>query len=206
MGFHENFKGWVHSVRLSRPIHRHVICCAPSRDVLERHWNCCKDAYAAGLHCLMFFLVYIPLLVTGPCVCNRALWIKTEVKQRRQERGFSSIVHNSFILYSRLHLILKNLHLLFENQNDKCTSSWHTLGSWNKSISNNCLTAMCWESWCREFKTVSCRTCLNRIDGRERSWFVVIPAVLLCWFFLNWILLASFFTVVDGRFYPQTKF
>lgn len=89
-----------------------IICCAPSQGVLECHWSCCKDAHAADLRCLIFFLVYIPLLATGPCICNRTLGIKTEIKQRRQGRGFSSLMHNSFILYSCLHLSYLKIRMI----------------------------------------------------------------------------------------------
>lgn len=78
-GFYENFESLAFSMRLSRSYILHKTFLNVTGTVL-------KIRMQLYLHSMIFFLVYIPLVVTRPCVCKRALGIKKKKMEAPRAR------------------------------------------------------------------------------------------------------------------------
>jgi len=77
-GFYEDVGSLALAMRLSRPHIPVFLAMLLHKTFLNVTGSVLKFHMQLDLHSVIFFLVYIPLVVTRPCVCKRALAIKKE--------------------------------------------------------------------------------------------------------------------------------
>lgn len=75
-GFYVNCESLVFSMRLSRPYIPMFLAMLLHKTFLNVTGTVLKIRMQLDLHSVIFFIVYIPVVVTRPCVCKRALGIK----------------------------------------------------------------------------------------------------------------------------------
>lgn len=111
-GFYENFESLILSMRLSRPYIPLFLAMLLHKTFLNVTGAVLKICMQLDLHSSVFFLVFIPLVVTRPCVCKRALGIKKKKINRGTRSWRFPVVHNFFILCSCVHLSYLNISVI----------------------------------------------------------------------------------------------